>query len=418
MNRHPFFHRLAVLMTAGILLFTTCMPAQADITDEKQLDILAFSGYGDIVSEDILYQEDFEDGDLAASDPELVNGLTWSSSGSLASETTKGYEGKILRMNSGAYVVSDQIVNESEYTVSFTIINWYNTAARVMIAYQDESNYYSLNPTTGMVFRCIDGVEEELGTEKVRALISSPRNNPSVNRYKIYFNNNGKSISISVDRDGYENRKDYEFTYVDQDTDAVSLFSGGRIKLARVDEGTSHFWVNFDSILVTKGKLYSALPRSPAKLYVDSEGDDSFKGTEAKPFKTISKAIEYSYPGDEIIVGDGAYVEPVQFLSKRIYGEEGKRLTLQSRDRHKATITGANLKYGDFVTIDGFEVVGKPIVVGGSAGVEVLNNYIHDVEKDAGIGASGVNGRVAGNYIYKTNKGINVSGTNMLIENN
>ena len=63
-------------------------------------------------------------------------------------------------------------------------------------------------------------------------------------------------------------------------------------------------------------------------------------------------------------------------------------------------------------------MVGAPIVVGGSTGSEVLNNYIHDIEKRAGIEANGLNSRVAGNYIYKTNKGISVSGTNMLVENN
>jgi hypothetical protein len=133
---------------------------------------------------------------------------------------------------------------------------------------RDESNYYSFSPATGQVYRCLDGVEEELGTDSVRRLISSPRLNPSVNHYKIYFCNDGGSITISVDRDGYDNRKDYEFTYTDRNPVAVKRFTGGRIKLARVDESTSRFWVNFDNILVTKGKLQASLPREPAKLYV------------------------------------------------------------------------------------------------------------------------------------------------------
>lgn len=200
---------------------------------------------------------------------------------------------------------------------------------------------------------------------------------------------------------------------------AVSRFKGGKIKLARVDEGTSRFWVNYDNILVTKGKLQSVPPRAPQRLYVSqSKGNDSFEGTESKPYKTIGKAIENSYPGDEIIVEDGVYNEQISFLSNRVYGEEGKRLTIRARNRHKAVISGPNLKYGNYVTLDGFEVTDAPITVGGSTGSEVINNYIHDIKKSSGIVANGVNCRIAGNYIYKANKGITVSGTNMLVENN
>ena len=371
-----------------------------------------------IPADDILLQENFEDGDITIADPNLHNGMTWTSHGSIGIGTVKGYEGNVFKMDAGAYILSDQAVNEPTYTVSFTILNWYNTAARVMIAYQDESNYYSFSPVTGQLWRTMDGVEEEL-INPVRSLLGSPRQNPSINHYKIYFYNDGSSVTISVDRDGYENRKDYEFTTVDLNAKAVNLFKGGKIKLARVDTGSNHFWVSYDNILVTKGKLQMAIPRNPGKLYVSqSKGDDNFEGTENNPFKTINKAIASSYPGDEIIVDDGVYEEQISFLSDRVYGEEGKRLTIRARNRQKATIPGANLKYGDYVTLDGFEVVGAPIVVGGSTGSEVLNNYIHDIEKRAGIEANGVNSRVAGNYIYKTNKGINVSGANMLVENN
>lgn len=398
---HRLYQKLAACILSGILLFSYGVPVRA----------------GTILPEDILLHEDFEDGDITASDPGSGNGVTWTSYGSTGIGTLKSNDSKMVRMDAGAYVLSDQAVNASEYTVSFTSINWYNTPARVMIAYQDESNYYSFSPTTGHVYRCMDGVEEELGTDPVRRLISSPRQNPSVNQYKIYFYNDGRSITISIDRDGYENRKDYEFTYTDQNADAVSRFYGGRIKLARVDEGASHFWVNFDNILITKGKLRSDLPRSPGKLYVSQNtGDDSYDGTETKPFKTITKAIESSYPGDEIIVEDGTYEAQIKFVSNRIYGEEGKRLTIRPRNRHQAAVSGANLKYGDYVTMDGFEVIDQSVQVGGSTGAEVKNNYIHDV--GTGINANGVDGRVAGNHILRIGMGIVVSGTRMLVENN
>lgn len=391
-----------------MILFTYCLSIQA--APDASVREVAASG----AVNGILYQEDFEDGDLTASDTTSGNGMTWTSGGSLAAETFR--ESRRLRMNAGAYVLSDQVVSQEEYTVSFTILNFYNTAARVMIAYQDEANCYSFSPATGQVYRIMDGVEEVLGTD-VKRLLGSPRQNPSVSDYKIHFHNDGSSITISVDRDGYDNRKDYEFTYTDHHSTAVNRFKSGRIKLARVDEGTSRYWVNYDNILVTGGKLQSSLPRSPGKLYVSqSAGDDTFDGTESKPFQSITRAIEASIPGDTVIVEDGVYGDQIKFMQNRIYGEEGSRLTLRPRNRHKATVSGANLKYGDFVTMDGFEVVDQPVQVGGSTDAEVLNNYIHDV--GMGIRASGVNGRVAGNYILRVSQGINVSGNHMLVENN
>jgi hypothetical protein len=401
-KRHIAFSLFLLIFSA------TSLPCPSYAVQKDQADGL--------VRASILFQEDFEDGDLAASSPGLENGMTWKAKGTLETGTVKGYDGKIIRMNAGAYILSNQMINQPEYTVSFTIINWYNTAARAMVAYRDESNYYSFSPATGQVYRCLDGVEEELGTDSVRRLISSPRLSPSVNHYKIYFCNDGGSITISVDRDGYDNRKDYEFTYTDRNPVAVKRFTGGRIKLARVDESTSRFWVNFDNILVTKGKLQASLPREPAKLYVSEKGDDSYDGTEKQPFKTISKAVESSFPGDEITVEDGLYEGQVKFVQSRIYGEKENKLVIKSRNRHKAILNGINLKYGDYVVLDGFEINGQPVDVNGSTGVEVINNYIHDA--GAGVRAAGINGRVAGNYIYKCCFGIIVSGRNMLVENN
>ena len=40
----------------------------------------------------ILYQEDFEDGDLAVSDADLANGLTWTADGSLTIGTAGSYD--------------------------------------------------------------------------------------------------------------------------------------------------------------------------------------------------------------------------------------------------------------------------------------------------------------------------------------
>lgn len=410
-----FFRRFAIMIVIGMVLLSTVMPCQARISGSRLLTVAAVGETEGVSPGDILYQEDFEDKDLTAADPNLVNGLTWISSGPLACDTFSG--GIRLRMNAGASVLSNQTISQSEYTVCFIILNYYNTAGVVSVAYQDENNFYSFAPASGKLYRTLDGVEEELTQTNVSRVLISPREKPSVNNYKIHFLNDGSAITIAVDRDGYQNGKDYDFTFIDQNAIAVNRFTSGKIKLARVDAGTSRYWVNYDNILVVKGKLQAVQPRSPGQLYVcQATGDDSYDGTQTKPFKTITQAIASSLPGDEIVVEEGAYGEQIKFLSNRIYAEEGKRLTLRSRNKHKATVCGATLKYGDFVVMDGFEVIEKGIQVAGSTGAEVLNNYIHDV--GLGIQASGINGRVAGNYLSSISMGITVSGTNMLVENN
>jgi hypothetical protein len=121
-KRHIAFSLFLLIFSA------TSLPCPSYAVQKDQADGL--------VRASILYQEDFEDGDLAASSPGLENGMTWKAKGTLETGTVKGYDGKIIRMNAGAYILSNQVINQPEYTVSFTIINWYNTAARVMVAYQ------------------------------------------------------------------------------------------------------------------------------------------------------------------------------------------------------------------------------------------------------------------------------------------
>ena len=410
MKNFTLFCLLMVFTLIGINSINHNIHTDAAETDE------IINEYGVVSKDDILYQDNFEDKDLSTANAQIKNELTWRTKGDLGISAVKNPESNVLRMNAGAYAISNEIIDEPEYTVCFTSINWYNTPARVMIEYQDKDNYYSFSPTTGQVFRMMDGTEEELKVENVSRILSSPRQNPSVNYFKIYLKNNGKSITISVDRDGYANKKDYEYTYVDQKPAAVKRFKGGSIMLTRVDTGTSRYWVNFDNILVTKGKLKAALPRNPGKLYVSTKGNDNNAGTKSKPFKTINKALEASYPGDEIIVENGVYDEQIKFASNRIYGEKDSKLILRAANKHKATIGSVNLKYGDFVIIDGFKLNGAGIDLGGSTGVEVINNNIQDT--GIGIKAYGNNCRVAGNYIYKCSFGINVSGYNMLVENN
>ena len=142
-----FFRRFAIMIVIGMVLLSTVMPCQARISGSRLLTVAAVGETEGVSPGAILYKEDFEDKDLTAADPKLVNGLTWISSGPLDCDTFSG--GIRLRMYAGASVLSNQTISQSEYTVCFIILNYYNTAGVVSVADQDENNFFSFAPASG-----------------------------------------------------------------------------------------------------------------------------------------------------------------------------------------------------------------------------------------------------------------------------
>jgi len=72
-------------------------------------------------------------------------------------------------------------------------------------------------------------------------------------------------------------------------------------------------------------------------IYVSvSTGDDNNPGTEALPYKTISKASSVAVAGDVIIIGQGTYEET---LEPRTSGEAGNPITYRSKAGEKVIIT-------------------------------------------------------------------------------
>ncbi|MFP4016327.1 MAG: LamG-like jellyroll fold domain-containing protein, partial [Halanaerobiales bacterium] len=382
---------------------------------------------------DILYQEDFEDGDIDTSDPALTNGFTWTAEGDY--EITEHWAwldmGNVVKFDQeGEYIISNEVINASEYTISLDMINSYHTYTRIMFAYIDESNYYYLNPVSGTVYRVLDGISLKISEKRAEGLLTPVYGRSTRTHYKIYFCNSGESITIQIDRDKYDNRIDYGFNYIDNDPTAVSRFNNGKIKLIQPAIGA----VYFDNIFVTEGKLITEPPRENRTIYVSqSDGDDEAAGTEEEPFKTIMRALDESMPGDEIIIDDGFYggktnqngrfYEPIKLSPSRAYGLADKRLIIRAKNEHHATIQGASLRYGDYITLKDFDVVEYSISIGGSREVYILNNYVHDVISTGNtartaISANGYNCRVIGNTITRMNVGIGLGGKNNLIENN
>jgi hypothetical protein len=81
---------LIICFLCGLITF----PASVSFASKPDINVLPG---------DILFQEDFEDGDITAADPGLTNGMTWTSGGSIGSGKRDNY-GNNISMDAGAYI--------------------------------------------------------------------------------------------------------------------------------------------------------------------------------------------------------------------------------------------------------------------------------------------------------------------------
>jgi len=163
---------------------------------------------------------------------------------------------------------------------------------------------------------------------------------------------------------------------------------------------------------------------SAAIYYVAPGGSDAGSGTGATPWRTIQKCANVAGPADACVVADGTYSENIT-LSRS--GSPGSLIDLRSATTHGATVRGKVVVTGSYVKIEGFRVM---IQDGGNSGIavagsnsEVVGNLISTDSAALGLnntalGLSGNNNRAAANRIEKTCFGIEVSGTNHVVEGN
>lgn len=141
--------------------------------------------------------------------------------------------------------------------------------------------------------------------------------------------------------------------------------------------------------------------------YVSTDGSDSDVGSSSAPFRTISRAMQAPLKaGDEVIVRSGTYTEQVTIDKS---GSAAADITIRAEDPGHVLIRPPSGTYstvvirGNYVTVDGFDVVGG----GGHAidgervhHVTVSNNIAHD------SGGSGISfylsefQTIEGNLVY------------------
>ncbi len=83
---------------------------------------------------------------------------------------------------------------------------------------------------------------------------------------------------------------------------------------------------------------------SAREFHVSTKGSDTNNGLVSKPFKTISQAVKYAYPGDTITVHAGTYREWINPL--RGGESDSKRIVYRAAPNEKAEIKGSEVISG------------------------------------------------------------------------
>jgi len=370
-----------------------------------------------------LLQDTFDGFDIR-SRPAGLNTMSWEVQ---SGEVVRDFlDGPALGLMTGARVISVQRVDSDDYTYLCEVSCLNNTPGRLIFAYQDEKTYWYAGISgysretdkLGHLVCVVDGVEEKVGESK---LLPVPTGGRVQAVYKVHLKNDGAKFLIEIDRDGLANGKDYELSVEVTKKEVVERFHGGRVGIAECYTGGRPRvkpWLVYDSVRIESGKVEDTTVRQAVTLFVDgATGKDENPGTKEQPVKTIAKALAYSLPADEVVVMPGEYSVKITFPQTKTYGTVDKKLTIRALEPHKARVPGIDGKNADFVTIDGFQVVGGGISIIGQ-GCEVRNCYIHDVSGKAGISVQGENNLVISNHIQRVNTGVQVNGRNNRVEGN
>ncbi|MDF1816492.1 MAG: right-handed parallel beta-helix repeat-containing protein [Verrucomicrobiales bacterium] len=155
--------------------------------------------------------------------------------------------------------------------------------------------------------------------------------------------------------------------------------------------------------------MFSGTALAGRTLYVSTQGNDNFPGTEAKPFRTIQQACDEVGAGDTVLVKAGLYNE--QIYVENGGNEKSGFVTIQSEEPGKAVVSakGLNTKRDhnifcienkSYVRITGFELRDLQVndgsgirVEGAGSHYEFRNNKIHSIlgKSAMGITIYGVN---------------------------
>ena len=137
-------------------------------------------------------------------------------------------------------------------------------------------------------------------------------------------------------------------------------------------------------------------------LYVSTAGNDSNTGTQAKPFRTITRAAKAAKPSTTVHVAAGTYNESVKTT---LHGTATARIRYVSDTKWGAKVVGIGTEgmwtnNGNYTEISGFDITGpgRLGILNYASNTVIVNNHIHNLKISGGCGGSGGSGIVNANY--------------------
>ena len=174
---------------------------------------------------------------------------------------------------------------------------------------------------------------------------------------------------------------------------------------------------------------------SAYNLHVATTGSDSNTGTQAKPFRTITKAASVAKPSTTMHVAAGTYSGNV---STKTSGTSTARIRFVSDTKWGAKIVGSGTEAmwtnnGNYVDITGFDITGpgRLGILNYASYALISGNHVHNLTISGGCSGSGGivldNTKVINNIVY-ANPGASIKeycysgaaciGTNNTVANN
>jgi hypothetical protein len=370
----------------------------------------------------LIYQDNFEDGDFVNADG--ANGLAWNLIAGNASVDSVDGSFQLGVDRGYSLVATTQKIVGDEYTLRFAGRITWSTPGRIVVLYKDVNNYYSIGlGVESGIYRKLNGIEVQLH-EDPDSLIRLPHGSGETGVFKVYVHNTGQFIILKVDQAG--DGVDYDIEILDTDPVAVAEFTQTGIGMLSTGDQPDPPWFYVDNLAIYDGLVLD--PNTPVTYYVDQnhpQASDDNPGSENLPWLTIQKAADAVWAGDTVIIKSGTYNERITF-GNRTRGAAGQVITFRAQPSHSVTMWGFYTKYAHYLRIEGFTITTDPSLTGwteqngvfiSSDHVEVVDNYLYNLEGTAIAGTS-LGAFIAKNYIYHSQAGLAISGSDWLVEDN
>ncbi|QJE03623.1 DUF4214 domain-containing protein [Massilia forsythiae] len=237
--------------------------------------------------------------------------------------------------------------------------------------------------------------EESAGTGAIEQAASQPTPAAAISPTRLLASVGSAAASVS------DQIAELYRTLLGREPDSAGLqYWTQQVNAGMSIDAVSNAMLNSEEYAATHAA--AAATTSIYHLYVSTSGSDSNTGTQAKPFKTITKAAAAAKAGTTVHVAAGTYAGNV---TTKVSGTSSNRIVFLSDTKWGAKIVGSGTEAmwtnsANYIDITGFDISGpgRLGIVNNGSNTLVSNNHIHNITVSGGCTGSGGAGVVNANY--------------------